>query len=134
MSPSPLDRLRQTSRLLRSEGAAGVAERLGGRLADRLAPEGRTRLAVSKEDLRRAGEVAQAGRLPPPIAAAPDEPLTVAWVCEPTSGRESGGHTTMFRQVEALERAGHTCVVYFTNRHGWSIEQHERRCVVGGRR
>ena len=36
----------------------------------------------------------------------------------------------MFRQVEALERAGHTCIVYFTNRHGWSIEQH-RETVRG---
>jgi O-antigen biosynthesis protein len=64
-------------------------------------------------------------RLPPRLEAGPSEPLTVAWVCEPTSGRESGGHTTMFRQVEALERAGHRCVVYCTNRHGWTIEQHE---------
>lgn len=125
MSPSPLDRARQTRRLLRSEGLAGVTGRLGARLADRLSPPGRVHLPVSKDDLRRAGEIAASGwRLPPAIPAGPDEPLTVAWVCEPTSGRESGGHTTMFRQVEALERAGHTCIVYFTNRHGWSIEQH----------
>ena len=125
MSPSPLDRLRQARRLLRSDGAAGVAARLGDRVADRLSPEGRVRLLVSKDELRRAGDIAASGfRLPEAIPARPDEPLTIAWVCEPTSGRDSGGHTTMFRQVEALERAGHTCVVYFTNRHGWSIEQH----------
>ena len=131
MSPSPIDRLRQTRRLLRNEGASGIAARLGDRLSDRLSPEGRIRLPVSNEDLRRAGEIAASGwELPPAIAAGPDEPLTIAWVCEPTSGRESGGHTTMFRQVEALERAGHTCIVYFTNRHGWSIEQH-RETVRG---
>lgn len=125
MSPSPLDRARQTRRLLRSEGLPGVTARLGGRVADRLSPPGRVHLPVSKEDLRRAGEIAASGwHLPPAIPAGAGEPLTVAWVCEPTSGRESGGHTTMFRQVEALERAGHTCIVYFTNRHGWSIEQH----------
>ncbi len=125
MSPSPVDRLRQTRRLLRSDGAAGVAARLGDRVADRLSPEGRVRLLVSKDELRRAGDIAASGfRLPEAIPAAPDEPLTIAWVAEPTSGRESGGHTTMFRQVEALERAGHTCVVYFTNRHGWAIDQH----------
>lgn len=125
MSPSPLDRLRQARRLLRSDGAAGVAARLGDRVADRLSPEGRVRLLVSKDELRRAGDIAASGfRLPEAIPAAHDEPLTIAWVSEPTSGRDSGGHTTMFRQVEALERAGHTCVVYFTNRHGWSIEQH----------
>jgi hypothetical protein len=117
--------VRQTRRLLRSEGVAGVTARLGDRLADKLSPEGRVQLPVSKGDLRRAGEIAASGwLLPAAIPAAPGDSLTVAWVCEPTSGRESGGHTTMFRQVEALERAGHTCVIYFTNRHGWSIEQH----------
>jgi O-antigen biosynthesis protein len=131
VSPSPLDRLHQTRRLLRSEGPAGVAARLGSRLSARLSPEGRVRLPVSSDDLRRAGEIAASGwELPAAIPAGPDEPLTIAWVCEPTSGRESGGHTTMFRQVEALERAGHTCIVYFTNRHGWSIDQH-RETVRG---
>jgi glycosyltransferase involved in cell wall biosynthesis len=125
MSPSPLDRVRQTRRLIRSEGLEGVTTRLGDRLSQRLSPDGRVRLDVSKDDLRRAGEIAASGwQLPPAIPAAPDEPLTVAWVCEPTSGRESGGHTTMFRQVEALERAGHTCVIYLRNRHGWSMDQH----------
>jgi glycosyltransferase involved in cell wall biosynthesis len=28
--------------------------------------------------------------------------------------------------VAALEQAGHTCVLYYTDRHGWSIEQHQR--------
>ena len=32
----------------------------------------------------------------------------------------------MFRMVEALERAGHTCVVYIYDRDGWEIEQHRR--------
>jgi hypothetical protein len=131
MSPSPLDRLRQTRRLLRSDGAAAVAARIGDRLADRLSPEGRVRLLVSKDELRRAGDIAASGfRLPDPIWAAHDEPLTIAWVSEPTRGRDSGGHTTMFRQIEALERAGHTCILYFTNRHGWAIEQH-RESVRG---
>jgi O-antigen biosynthesis protein len=125
MSPSPLDRLRQTRRLLRTEGLEGVRDRLSGRLAERLSPAGSVRLPVSRDDLMRAGEIAAAGwELPPALPAEPDEPLTVAWVCEPTSGTESGGHTTMFRQVEALERAGHTCVLYLRNRHGWSIDQH----------
>ena len=131
MSPSPIDRLRQTRRLLRTEGASGVATRLGNRLSDRLSPQGHVRLPVPSADLRRAGEIAAAGwQLPAAIAADPDEPLTIAWVCEPTSGRESGGHTTMFRQVEALERAGHTCVIYFRNLHGWTMDQH-RETVRG---
>jgi len=123
--PSPLDRIRQTQRLLRGEGAAAVGARLRERVAARLSPPGSARLPVSRDDLVRAGEVAASGwRLPAALPAGPDDPLTVAWVSEPTSGPGSGGHTTMFRQVEALERAGHRCVVYFTDRHGWSIEQH----------
>lgn len=51
----------------------------------------------------------------PPVPA--DRPLVVGWVCTPPSGG-SGGHTTMFRMVQALERAGHRCVVLLYERHG----------------
>lgn len=124
--PSPLERMRQTLRLLRSEGGAGVSERLRARAASALAPSRRGGLPVSRDDLAGAGRVAAAGwRLPPPLPPRPGEPLRIAWVCVPPS-RGSGGHTTMFRLVAALERAGHTCVVYLQDRHGWSLDQHER--------
>jgi glycosyltransferase involved in cell wall biosynthesis len=32
----------------------------------------------------------------------------------------------MFRMVAALERAGHTCVMYIDDRHGWDLGQHRR--------
>jgi glycosyltransferase involved in cell wall biosynthesis len=32
----------------------------------------------------------------------------------------------MFRMVSALERAGHECVVYLQDRHGWELDQHRR--------
>lgn len=126
MRPGALDRARQLRRLLDREGTAGVAARLGARAADRLTALGRQKISVSQEDLIRAGEIAAGGwRLPPPVEARDDQPLTVAWVCVPTSGPGySGGHTTMFRKIEALERRGHRCVLYFMDRHGWSIEQH----------
>jgi len=122
--PGPLDRARQTRRLLRSEGGAAVLARIGDRVANKLSPPGQVRLPVSREDLTRASEIAARGWvLPPALPSRPDEPLTVAWVCVPPSAG-SGGHTTMFRMITALERAGHTCVVYLTDRHGWSIDQH----------
>ena len=72
----------------------------------------------------RAAEVAAGGWvLPEPAPHTPGEPLTVAWVTVPPSAT-SGGHTTMFRLIGALEEAGHTCVVYLDDRHGWDIEQH----------
>jgi O-antigen biosynthesis protein len=120
----PVDRIRQTRRLLRSEGYAGVSARLRRRAADRIAPAQTGRLPVPKDQLVRAAEIASSGWvLPPGLPALPGEPLTVAWVCSPP-GPGSGGHTTMFRMVSALERAGHTCVVYLDDRHGGSLERH----------
>ena len=124
--PTVIQRVRQTRSLLRSEGTAGVAERIATRVVNRVTPPGSARLPVSRADLLRAGEIAAAGwNLPPALPLAPGEPMTVAWVCAPP-GPGSGGHTTMFRMVAALERAGHTCIVYLRDNHGWSLDQHVR--------
>jgi hypothetical protein len=81
---------------------------------------------VQREDLLRAAEIAEAGWvLPEPLAHRPGEPLTISWVTVPPNPT-SGGHTTMFRMVAELERAGHRCIVYLDDRHGWSLEQHRR--------
>jgi glycosyltransferase involved in cell wall biosynthesis len=53
----------------------------------------------------------------------PGEPIDVAWVATPPS-KGSGGHTTMFRIVGALERSGHRCHVYIDDPNGWDIAQH----------
>jgi hypothetical protein len=124
--PNFIERASQTRRLLRSEGAAGVAARLRARAATRLAPPGSAPLPVDRDDLDRAAEIAAAGwALPGPAPLRAGEPLTVAWVCVPP-GPGSGGHTTMFRMVSALEQAGHRCIVYLHDRHGWALEQHVR--------
>jgi glycosyltransferase involved in cell wall biosynthesis len=124
--PGVTDRVRQVRRLLRSEGYAGVQTRLRERAASRLAPADRDRIRVARGDLMRAAEAVSAGEAPaPPLEAHPGEPLRVAWVCIPP-GKGSGGHTTMFRLVAALEQTGHECVVYLHDRHGWSLEQHRR--------
>jgi glycosyltransferase involved in cell wall biosynthesis len=124
--PGITGRIGQTRRLLHGEGAAGVTDRLRARAARILVPPGRTRLPVDRDGLMRAAEIAAAGWvLPAAPPARPGEPLTVGLVCVPPSAG-SGGHTTMFRILAALEGAGHTCVVYLHDRHGWSIEQHRR--------
>lgn len=52
-----------------------------------------------------------------------DRPLRVGWVCTPPAAG-SGGHTTMFRMVKALEDAGHQCTVLLYDRHrGNTAEQ-----------
>lgn len=124
--PTVTERLRQTRRLLSAEGAAGLSARLRKRAAAAIAPHGDTRLRVTRDDLTRAAEVAAAGWvLPAPAPVRAGEPLTIAWVTVPPS-ESSGGHATMFRMVTALERAGHTCVLYLDDQHGWDIEQHRR--------
>jgi hypothetical protein len=122
--PNAIDRLRQTRRLLRAEGYGGVATRLAERAAKRVSPTGQRPLPISREDLLRGADIAASGWiLPPPRALVPGEPMTVAWVCSPP-GPGSGGHTTMFRLVSALEKAGHRCIVYLRDNHGWALDQH----------
>ncbi|SDI98972.1 hypothetical protein SAMN05444157_1159 [Frankineae bacterium MT45] len=54
-------------------------------------------------------------------------PLTIGWVTTPP-GLGSGGHTTMLRMVEALEAAGHTCVIVLYDRHAGDPARH--RAVI----
>lgn len=124
--PSIPQRLRQARRLLDSEGVAGISARLRSRAADTLSPPSDARLPIAREQLLRAAEIAAAGwTLPEPAPLRPGQPLTVSWVTVPPSPT-SGGHTTLFRMIAEVERAGHTCVVYLDDRHGWDIEQHRR--------
>jgi O-antigen biosynthesis protein len=124
--PTAPERLRQTRRLLASEGVGGVTRRLRARAADALAPCDTAGLPVAREDLLAAARIAADGwALPHPRPIRPGEPLTVAWVCVPPCAG-GGGHTTMFRMVAALESAGHRCVVYLQDRHGWALDQHRR--------
>jgi O-antigen biosynthesis protein len=124
--PSPIQRVRQAGRLAREEGGAALAARALRRAADTLSPAGYGGIPVTREDLLAAAEVAASGwALPGPAPHRPGAPLTIAWVFVPP--REgSGGHTTMFRMIGALERAGHTCVIYLDDQHGWALEQHEQ--------
>jgi O-antigen biosynthesis protein len=125
--PTPIERVRQTRRLLRSEGAGGVAARVAGRVANRIAPPGSEPLPVTREDMLRAREIAAGGwTLPAPLPVRAGEPLTVAWMCAPP-GPGSGGHTTMFRLIAGLESAGHRCVLYLRDKHGWALHQHVER-------
>lgn len=75
-----------------------------------------------------AADIADSARLDLPEVVhrpAAATPLTVAWICTPPSAG-SGGHTTMFRMVQALEAAGHRCVIYLYDRYGGDVARHER--------
>lgn len=124
--PGPLGRVKQVRRLLAEGGSSEVGDRVARRLSARLAPPpGRARLPVTQADLLRAGEIARNGWvLPEALPRRGDEPLTIAWLMVPPSP-DSGGHRTMFRMVHALEQAGHRCILYFIDRHGWDLAAHE---------
>lgn len=56
--------------------------------------------------------------LPMPSDPVPaGEPISVGWIITPPAPG-SGGHTTIFRMVEALEKRGHRCTLFVYDRHG----------------
>ncbi len=93
--------------VFRSGGVSGVAAKAVARAYDRWGDRA--------EDLHlRPADVADSARTPrrwESTRPAPDAPLTIGWILSGLA-EGSGGHTTIFRMVEALERAGHRCVLY----------------------
>lgn len=72
------------------------------------------------------GDIADSTRLvcdEPAVRPKRGTPLVIGWLTTPPS-LGSGGHTTMFRMVEALEAAGHTCVLYLYDRFGGDLTRH----------
>lgn len=73
------------------------------------------------------GDIASSDRLPVVTPTGGDMgsgPMSIGWVTVPP-GPGSGGHTTMFRMITALEQAGHSCVLYLYDRHGGDVRQRE---------
>lgn len=111
------------ARRVRAMGATETAQRLAARLYHRTGAAALD-FPLLPGDVVGPGESASAVPLDPP---APGRPLTIGWVTVPPGAR-SGGHTTMFRMVAALERAGHRCVLYLYDRHGG--DPRDREAVV----
>jgi glycosyltransferase involved in cell wall biosynthesis len=98
----------------RQEILRGVLRRLDERLTPDL-----MRASLRPDDIRDPGLV----QLPAP-ATRPDRSrkLRIAWVTTPPD-KGSGGHTTMFRMVQALEAAGHECVLALHNPHDSDLSE-----------
>lgn len=58
-------------------------------------------------------------------AAEENQKLVVGWVCLPPSAG-SGGHTTLFRMVRAMEERGHDCVIFLYDRDSEDVDRHIR--------
>ena len=52
-------------------------------------------------------------------------PLTIGWATVPPAAG-SGGHTTLFRMIEAVEAAGHRCVLFLYDRYGGDVRAQEQ--------
>jgi hypothetical protein len=118
---SAVHNLRKAVRTARTEGLDGVVERLT-RSAVR-------RFGVTVEPLMlRPSDVVDSDSLIPPPAGpvrAPGSALEIGWVLTPPAAG-SGGHTTIFRFVEALEAAGHRCVLFLYDTGTANVAERER--------
>lgn len=114
-------RIRETMRVVRSGGSRELAQRLARAAYLRL---GASRLDFPL-DLNNIADSRRLCLAVPSQRPARGTRLTVGWVCTPPSAG-SGGHTTLFRMVEAVEAAGHSCVLYLYDRFGGELSRHER--------
>jgi hypothetical protein len=107
-------RYRQVRRLWQEGGGKEVLNRVRRAAAGRLAPTA-LHLPVRQADILAADLTKQ--RAWPSLVLDRDTPIVVNWVTTPPAPG-SGGHTTMFRLIEHLERLGCQCRVYIYDVYG----------------
>ena len=114
------DQVRRASGVLRKGGSREAAQRIVRAMYQRLDagvldfPLLTDDIADSRRlDLAMPAERVDRGR-----------PLRIGWVTTPPA-LGSGGHTTMFRMVSALENAGHECTIFLYDRYDGNIAGHE---------
>lgn len=125
MDQHPTDQIRHGAahaldlgRRLRRDGARRVAARLALRLHQRLS-------TPSLEGHLLDGDLAgpTAPDLPPGPVVAPGTPAAIGWICQPAA-RGSGGHTTLFRMLNALRARGHRCVLFLHDAYDGDHARH----------
>jgi len=115
-----LRRSAKALRVLKDDGVLGFAQRLARYAYTSLGA------AMLTEPLCD-GDIADSAQLDlavPSTYQDRSKRLTVGWVIIPPSAG-SGGHTTLFRMVEAVERAGHRCVLFLYDRYGGDASHFE---------
>ena len=107
-------RYRQARQVWAEHGVQGLQDWVRRAAASRVAP------TTAPLDVRPADVLAADARVSRSWAQLPfdgKEPLVVNWVTSPPSAG-SGGHTTLFRLVEHIERSGNVCRVYLYDVYG----------------
>lgn len=114
-------RAREAWRVVRRDGTRGLATRVA-RVAYQRLGAAALDFPLAVEDIADSRALRLATPSQRPVRGTP---LTIGWICTPPSPG-SGGHTTLFRMVEAAEAAGHTCVLYLYDRFGGELQRHEQ--------
>ncbi|TDC53147.1 glycosyltransferase family 1 protein [Jiangella ureilytica] len=107
--------------ILRADGPRALAQRLTRVAYDRLD-------AASLDEPLLYDDIADSTQLDlavPQWRPPRSQPMSVGWVTVPPRAG-SGGHTTLFRMVEAVEKAGHGCVLFLYDRYGGDLREQER--------
>ncbi|AWB96305.1 glycosyl transferase group 1 [Agromyces badenianii] len=105
----------------RNEGPRALAQRFARHAYERLD-------AASLVEPLLDDDIADSTRVDLPVPAerpSRSQPLRIGWLMVPPAAG-SGGHTTLFRMIEAAEQAGHTCELYLYDRYGGDVKAHER--------
>ena len=111
-------------RRARDEGPRTIAQRAARRAYQRLGA-GTLEFPLLPGDIADSRALAWSPPLDDVQTHAAVSPLTVGWLTTPPSAG-SGGHTTMLRAVEAVERAGHRCVILLYDRHRGDLQAQTR--------
>lgn len=114
-------RIVEVGRLVRAGDLGGITRRLVRRAYLRSG-------AATLDFGLRPGDVADSTTVSWATATATERPsrgapLHIGWVTTPPRAG-SGGHTTMFRMVQALVDAGHSCTLYLYDRFGGETSRH----------
>lgn len=114
------EKSRRLISVLNDEGVLGAVGRAAVRANNRWGDTSE-RLNLLPEHVADSSNVQREWELPRGRAGSR---LTVGWVVSgPAEG--SGGHTTIFRMVEALERAGHRCIIFIYDGVGSPASRYE---------
>lgn len=116
----PLATVHRGVRVWQTSGPRGMAQRVARKMYMRL-DAGSLDFPLLIDDVADSRHL----HLPAPARCVGRErPLRVGWITTPP-GIGSGGHTTMFRMVSALESAGHECTMFLYDRYRGNMREHE---------
>lgn len=111
-------RLLQVRRIVAAEGLTGLRTRILRRSVHFAA-------AVQEPFPLFSQDIADSGSIQHPAPTRPVDvrTLSLGWIMTPPAAG-SGGHTTLFRLIEGLERAGHDCHLFLYDRFQGDVRRH----------